>query len=139
MNAITLIQVLAISYFLAINVYGFILINFQRKNQTEKSKEISLLNTSEQTDEEEKDFQENISQTNNDNKTSRQAVQVKKISDFKLFTTGILGGALGIYVAMFVYKYRLSNFFLMVFIPVFIALNVYLITSGFLNGFWINF
>ena len=49
----------------------------------------------------------------------------------------ILGGALGIYVAMFVLKYRMRSLMLMVFMPVLIVFNIYLIVVGFANNFWI--
>ncbi len=57
------------------------------------------------------------------------------IKDAKLFVTGLLGGALGIYVAMFIYSYRLQNLFLMVFMPLLIVLNFYLLIVGFTNNF----
>lgn len=49
-----------------------------------------------------------------------------KVKDGKIFVTGLIGGALGVYVSMFVFKYRLSNLTLMVFMPVFVAVNAYL-------------
>ncbi len=55
----------------------------------------------------------------------------KTVKDSKLFITGLLGGAIGIYVAMFVYSYRLQNLFLMIIIPILIVLNVYFLIMGF--------
>ena len=60
-----------------------------------------------------------------------------QVRDGKLFVTGILGGAAGVYVAMFIYKYRLSSLMLMVFMPVFIAVNVYLVIICFTRNFGI--
>ena len=64
---------------------------------------------------------------------------VKKptVSDGKLFVAGALGGATGVYVAMFVFKYRLTSLFLMVVMPVLITLNIYILIFGFYNDFWL--
>ena len=58
-----------------------------------------------------------------------------KIKDGKVFITGVLGGALGVYVSMFIFKYRLTSLALMVFMPVFIAVNVYLVVMLFTQNF----
>lgn len=61
----------------------------------------------------------------------------KTISDGKLFVAGALGGAAGIYIAMFVFKYRLTSLFLMVVMPVLITINIYILIFGFYNDFWL--
>ena len=57
------------------------------------------------------------------------------VKDSKLFLTGLLGGAVGIYVAMFVYSYRLQSLFLMIVIPILIVLNAYFLIMGFTGNF----
>ena len=93
------IKIIVLVYFVAVNVYGFLLIHLQKKAN-----------------------QENLE---------------KQVSDGKLFVAGALGGATGIYVAMFVFKYRLSSLFLMVMMPVLITINVYVLIFGFYNDFWL--
>ena len=63
-----IVYVLTIVYFLAINFYGVLMLNFQKKAR-------------------EKGDEENIA-----------------ISDTKLVLTGILGGATGIFIFMFIYN-----------------------------------
>ena len=57
------------------------------------------------------------------------------ISDTKLIITGLLGGALGIFVFMFILKYRLKSIIMMVLMPLFISLNAYLIFVTINGGF----
>ena len=95
----TILYVLTIVYIFAINFYGVLMLNFQKKARKDGD-------------------EENIA-----------------ISDTKLFLAGLLGGATGIYVFMFIFKYRLKSLFMMVFMPVLIALNVYLIIMILNGGF----
>ena len=136
MDMLSFLQVVMLAYFLGINVYGFILVNIQRKKlqSTNLEKEVhALLNKQEQTEE---SHAENENCLIND-KPKQKDIHKKKIRDWKLFFSGILGGATGIYIAMFIYKYRLNNFFLMVIMPVFIAINLYAIFLAFSGNLFV--
>lgn len=94
-----LVYVLTIVYIIAINLYGVLMLHFQKKAREEGD-------------------EENIT-----------------ISDTKLMLAGLLGGATGIFIFMFIFKYRLKSLFMMVLMPVFIALNIYLLIMVFNGGF----
>ncbi len=95
----TIIYVIMITYIIAINFYGILMLHFQKKSRQNGD-------------------EENIT-----------------ISDGKLMIAGLLGGATGIYLFMFIFKYRLKSLFLMVLMPVFIAVNIYFFILAFRNGF----
>ena len=59
----------------------------------------------------------------------------QKIGDGKLFLTAFLGGALTMYICMFIYRYRLNNMFLMISLPVLAVLNIYLFILVYRSGF----
>ncbi len=70
--------------------------------------------------------------TQKNQKEERAAVTVR---DSKLITTAVLGGATGIFVSIFVLKYRLQSMLLMVVMPVIIFLNAYMVISFYSGGF----
>lgn len=58
-----------------------------------------------------------------------------KSGDGKLILTAILGGAISIYISMFIMRYRLKNLLLMILMPVIGVLNVYFCVVAFRSGF----
>lgn len=94
-----LAYILGAVYLIAINVYGVLILKFQKQAREEGDEESIA------------------------------------IGDGKLFLTSFLGGALGIYASMFIFKYRLKSLFLMVMMPVLIALNVYAVVLLFTTNF----
>ncbi len=59
----------------------------------------------------------------------------KKEGDGKLILTAILGGALAIYVSMFIMRYRLKNLLFMIMMPIIAVLNIYFFYLAFRSGF----
>ena len=59
----------------------------------------------------------------------------KKSGDGKLILTAILGGALAIYISMFIMRYRLKNLLFMILMPVIAVLNIYFFYLAFRSGF----
>lgn len=58
-----------------------------------------------------------------------------KTGDGKIILTAILGGAIALYVSMFIMRYRLKNLLLMILLPVLGVLNVYFFIVAFRSGF----
>lgn len=58
-----------------------------------------------------------------------------KRGDGKLFLSALLGGAICIYISMFVFKYRTKSLFLMIVMPVLGVMNIYVFYIAFRSGF----
>ena len=55
--------------------------------------------------------------------------------DGKLILSALLGGAIGIYVTMFITRFKLKNMLLMIMLPVIAVLNVWIFILAFRSGF----
>ena len=62
----------------------------------------------------------------------------RKITDKRLFLSGAIGGALGVYLATFILKYRRDSLLIMVVMPLLIALTVFLAIAVFKLRVWIR-
>ncbi len=91
------IYVLAGTYVFAVNFYGILMLNYQKKARQNGDEESIA------------------------------------ISDGKLLLTGLIGGAVGIFIFMFIFKYRLKSLVMMVLMPLFIVINVF-IAIALING-----
>jgi uncharacterized membrane protein YsdA (DUF1294 family) len=55
--------------------------------------------------------------------------------DGKLLLAAILGGATGIYVTMFITRFKLKNLLLMITLPIIAVINVWFCVVAFRSGF----
>ncbi len=167
-----LIAIVAISYILAINVFGFRIVKIQRtdrlkngdpiqtpqkpkqlsagKTENEKGKakegtDVEIYESTSKTKESEK-----LTKTKSTSKTKKasepphpnngevlekedllyeEKLNIKRyerIPDLKILMVAVFGGALGEFISFLIYKYRTTNTFLMVALPVIISVWVYL-------------
>ena len=140
-----ILYVLLIVYILAINFYAFLLIKSLKEK--ERAEEIARI---------EGNLERNFSNAHETfssdaytgkDLSSRDAPYAphspssyihERFSDKtmgKLFITGALGGAITIYVCMFLYKYKRSELLLMVLMPLLGILNIYFWVLLFKSGF----
>lgn len=68
-------------------------------------------------------------------KRQQELDEFERAGDGKLLLSGLLGGAVTVYVCMFLYRYKLNNIVLMVVLPVLAALNIYLFFLAYRFGF----
>ena len=121
-----LLYILLIAYILAVNFYAYLLVKGMRDKEKERSansESLSATQSSPATVHKENATRENATPTTNEKVAS------------KLCITGALGGAITIYVCMFLFKYKRSDLLLMVVMPLLGVLNVYLWVLLFRSGF----
>ena len=113
-----LLYILLIAYIIAINFYAFLLVKGfrDREKQAEIERQASPL----------------IDAAQNAESPIKTAPE-KYLG--KLLIAGAMGGAITIYVCMFILKYKRSDLLLMVLMPLLGVLNVYLFVLLFKSGF----
>ena len=107
-----ILYLFVIAYIAAINLYAFLFVKTLAKQEREAA-----------------------ATTNENNSTTTPPAQKPQKVVSKLCITGALGAAIAIYTCMFIYKYRRTDLFLMVIMPLLGVLNVYLWVLLFKSGF----
>ncbi len=108
-----ILYVLLVAYILAINFYAFLLVKSLR----------------------DKEKQEQTQRELTDSPAEEKTPPPYERFNGKLCITGLLGGAITIYVCMFLLKYKRSDMFLMILMPLLGVLNIYLWVLLFRSGF----
>ena len=122
-----LLYVLFVVYILAINFYAFLLV----KSLKEKERAAEISQMEQQSRPFPTQTSSNAMPTSAPSSTNERPYD--KIMG-RLFITGALGGAITIYVCMFLYKYKLSELLLMVLMPMIGILNIYFWVLMFKSG-----
>ena len=129
-----LLYILLIVYILAINFYAFLLV----KSLKEKERAEQIARLEQQNNPYPLQSSAQVSSQNQSYYPAYSSQSNEKPLDKtlgKLLITGALGGAIAIYVCMFLYKYKRSELLLMVVMPLLAILNIYFWVLLFKSGF----
>ena len=121
-----ILYILLVAYILAVNFYAFLLVKSLRDKERDEQirKQGEPLTNYEHAN--------GVPSQNVSNNAPKPATD-KYVG--KLLITGLLGGAITIYVCMFVLKFKRTELLLMVLMPLLGVLNVYLWVLLFRSGF----
>lgn len=119
-----ILYALLIAYIFAINFYAFLLVKSLRdkERQAENVRRAKALVIPQEGGE------------TGEMGAQPSPVPVERASG-KLYIAGLLGGAITIYICMFLLKYKRSDLLLMLLMPLFGVLNIYLFVLLFRSGF----
>ena len=123
-----ILYILLIAYILSINFYAYLLIKSLRDKERDEETKRMVEKMSAPTS----STPPTVSATSAQNAS---APRVNEKVSSKLYITGLLGGAITIYLCMFLLKYRRSDLLLMVTMPLLGVLNIYLWVLLFRSGF----
>ena len=136
-----LFYILLIVYVLAVNFYSFLYIYALHKAETQEQTleqnlpreqmqgdraDLSVASISPEEEGSEEQARKKSEKPKKPSIIKSFAVKPKKGFDWKLVLCAALGGAVTIYVCMFVFRYKLNNLFLMLVTPILAAANGYL-------------
>ncbi len=118
-----ILYALLIAYIFAINFYAFLLVKSLRdkERQAENLRQAKTLILSQEEGE--------------NGAKAPSAPTLPERGNGKLYIAGLLGGAITVYVCMFLLKYKRSDLLLMLLMPLFGVLNIYLFVLLFRSGF----
>lgn len=114
-----LLYILLSVYILAVNFYAFLLIKGRKKASDARRAG-------------EQPSDEGVSLSAS---SDPSAAPAREEGDGKILLTAVLGGAITLYISMFIFRYRLNNLLLMIALPVLAALNIYLFVIAYRSGF----
>ena len=129
-----ILYILLVAYILAVNFYAFLLVKslHDKEKQAELDRQAEPLISAAYSTSSVQNNAGNPGMTSGT--SSNQPVGGERYLG-KLCITGLLGGAITIYVCMFIFKYKRSDLLLMVVMPLLGVLNVYLWVLLFKSGF----
>ena len=149
-----LLYIVLIVYVLAINFYSFLYVFALQKAEKETTScpitpnedkideveqlSISDINPDKVNEKSEKKAEKGRQKPQKASILKSFATKPIKGIDWKLLLCGALGGAITIYVCMFIFKYKLNNLLLMLVMPIFTAVNGYVWFMLFSSGFFIR-
>ncbi len=120
-----ILYILLIAYIFAVNFYAFLLVKSLKEKEilAENRKRATIMSLPDGEQDE----------------TPKPAPQKERPStervSGKLYIAGLLGGAITVYICMFLLKYRRSDMLLMLLMPLFGVLNIYLFVLLFRSSF----
>ncbi len=122
-DCMIILYILLVAYILSVNFYAFLLV----KSLRDKERNEQVRKQGEPLTQHERENDQNVANSPNKPATDKYVG--------KLLITGLLGGAITIYVCMFVFKFKRTELLLMVLMPLLGVLNVYLWVLLFRSGF----